>query len=377
MEPKIRNLSIERFRAFRQLKIEGLGRVNLITGQNNTGKSSILEALRILASDALPSVITSILRFREEDFGEREEIARPLDVESIFPWSSLFHGFPKFSAKIEPIVIVVNEGQRLMEVSLGTALCSWERIPDGPRRLVLRQQEDLFGEEETLPALTITVGGIQRFMPLDPFRRYPPYRSRLSPFELSDKPNLPCKFVSAYGGEQTAELAPLWDTIALTDFEKDIVAALRIIEPGISAVSMVGGEERRAPRTAIVRSKGFPYPVPLRSFGDGMNRLFGIVLSLVNAQGGVLLIDEFENGMHYSVQTDAWRIIFQLASRLDIQVVATSHSWDAIEAFQKAASETEEEGVLVRLTRKGEDIIPTLFRKEELAIVTRDRIEVR
>jgi predicted ATP-dependent endonuclease of OLD family len=108
-----------------------------------------------------------------------------------------------------------------------------------------------------------------------------------------------------------------------------------------------------------------------------MNRLFGIILSLVNAKDGLLLIDEFENGMHYTVQTDAWRAVFKLASRLDIQVVATSHSWDAIEAFQKAASESPEDGVLIRLTRKGDDIVPTVFREDELAIATRDRIEVR
>jgi hypothetical protein len=195
--------------------------------------------------------------------------------------------------------------------------------------------------------------------------------------EISSEQRLPCVFVSPYGGERTASLGPLWDKIALSDREQDIVDALRIIDPEISAVSMVGGEGPRQIRTAIVRAAGIPRPVPLRSFGDGLNRLFGIVLSLVNAKDGLLLIDEIENGMHHTVQTDAWRAVFRLASRLDIQVVATSHSWDAIEAFQKAASETSEEGVLIRLSRRGEDVIPTLFAARELAVATRDRIEVR
>jgi len=70
MKPIITSLSIERFRSLRKLKIDGLGMVNLITGKNNTGKSSVLEALRILGSDAWPSVLGSILRYREEDSGE-------------------------------------------------------------------------------------------------------------------------------------------------------------------------------------------------------------------------------------------------------------------------------------------------------------------
>jgi AAA15 family ATPase/GTPase len=98
---------------------------------------------------------------------------------------------------------------------------------------------------------------------------------------------------------------------------------------------------------------------------------------MVNTANGLLLIDEFENGMHFRVLTDAWRAVFKLASRLNIQVVATTHSWDAIKAFQQAASESPEEVVLIRLIRKGDDIFPTLFREDELAIVTRGRIEVR
>jgi hypothetical protein len=81
--------------------------------------------------------------------------------------------------------------------------------------------------------------------------------------------------------------------------------------------------------------------------------------------------------MHHTVQLDAWRAVFKLSRRLEIQVFATSHSWDSIEAFQKASAESPEEGVLVRLSRKGEDIVPTLFREDELTVVTRDRIEVR
>jgi hypothetical protein len=188
---------------------------------------------------------------------------------------------------------------------------------------------------------------------------------------------LPCVFVSPYGGERTATLGRLWDNIALSDREQDVVEALRIIDPDISAVSMIGGEETRQPRTAIVRASGIPRPMPLRSLGDGVNRLFGIVLSLVNAKDGLLLIDEFENGMHYSVQPDAWRVIFDLARRLDVQVFATSHSWDAVEAFQKVASQDPEKGVLIRLTRRGNNIVPTLFSEDELAVATRDRIEVR
>ncbi len=377
MKLRIGTIDIERFRAFRGLGIKGLGRVNLVTGRNNTGKSSVLEALRILASDASPSVINNILHYREEDTGELEEQGRPIDSEGLFQISTLFNGFPQFSESNEPIVISTNGGQRPMKLTLRTQWVSEEREPDGARKLVLRQQGELFGEPEgSVPALMVEIGGTTRLWTLDYLRRGS-YRPRPFRSELGDEPRMACIFVSPYGGERTATLGALWDKIALSDREKDVVEALRIIDPGISAVSMVGGEGPRQPRTAIVRSANVARPVPLRSFGDGLNRLFGIVLSLVNAKDGLLLIDEFENGMHHRVQLDVWRTVFSLAQKLDVQVFATSHSWDSIEAFQKAAAEVPEEGALVRLSRKGEDIIPTLFREDELAVATRDRIEVR
>lgn len=374
MEQKIATLSIERFRAIRQLKIEGLGRVNLITGRNNTGKSSVLEALRILAADASPYLIYKILRYREEDLGDIEDQTGPIGGEGWFPMSSLFHGFPQASDKLDPIVIESTGGQRPMRLTMEVQWFLEERDPEGIRRFIPRQR-NLFGEDESVPAMVIGGTGGQRIIPLENLRRYAS-RSRVRP-DLVDEPRLACVFVDPYAGERTVTLGPLWDKIALSDLEKDVVEALRIIDPEISAVSMVGGEWPRKTRTAVVRVRGIPRPVPLRSFGDGLNRLFGIALSLVNAKDGLLLIDEFENGMHHTVQADAWRAIFSLARRLDIQVFATSHSWDAIEAFQKAAAEDPDEGVLVRLSRTAEDIIPTVFREDELAVVTRDRIEVR
>lgn len=375
MKPKIATLTIERFRALRQLKIDGLGRVNLITGRNNTGKSSVLEALRILASNASPSVIYNILHFREEDVGDTDESARLLDAEGVFLLSNLFNGFPQFSAKLEPIVIDANGVSRPIRLTMEAEWFSEERDQDGTRKLI-PQQKDLFGDGEAIPALVIEAGGARRVLPLDYMRRYARRGLSMRP-DAVDEPTLPCVFVSPYGGERTATLGVLWDKIALSDSEKDVVEALRIIDPEISAVSMVGGEGQRQQRTAIVRSSHLPRPVPLRSFGDGLNRLFGIVLSLVNAKDGLLLIDEFENGMHYTVQLDAWRAVFKLSRRLGIQVFATSHSWDSIEAFQKAAAESPEDGALVKLSRKGEDIIPTVFAEDELAVATRNRIEVR
>ena len=173
-------------------------------------------------------------------------------------------------------------------------------------------------------------------------------------------------------------LGPLWDNISLTERESYIVEALRIVDPQISAVSVIGQQSPRHSRTAIVLADNLTRRVPLRSFGDGMNRLFGIVLSLVNVSGGILLIDEFENGMHYTVQVDAWRMIFRLALELNVQVLATTHSFDCVMGFTQAASELEEvDGLLARIDRSGDRTRIVEYTEEDLDIAIRQRIEVR
>ena len=97
----------------------------------------------------------------------------------------------------------------------------------------------------------------------------------------------------------------------------------------------------------------------------------------MHAKGGILLVDEIENGIHYSVQTNLWHLVFEMAARLDVQVFATTHSYDCIKAFEAAASESDEEGVLVRLARKGDRTLVGEFDESELGVAVEGQIEVR
>ena len=91
-----------------------------------------------------------------------------------------------------------------------------------------------------------------------------------------------------------------------------------------------------------------------------------------------MLIDEAENGIHYSLQRDFWRMVLQTAQENDVQVVATTHSWGCIKGFAQAAIQPEgADGVLVRLSRQYGDLGAVEYSKEELAIASEQGIEVR
>ncbi|MCG3192272.1 MAG: ATP/GTP phosphatase [Thermoanaerobaculia bacterium] len=376
MELPIGTLSITGFRSLRDLKVGPFGRVNLITGKNNSGKSSLLEAIRIFVTEGSPSTFFEILDYREESSqkgGERESgTTDPLSNAAAF--CSLFTGLPRFGESERPFQISNRSSpgeEKTVSVRVGWFL--EEENEEGRSRLVPAESgTDVSAVSNRIPLVEVLPSsGRRRIIRPDRLDRLSwrvenPYRYLV-----------PCLMVDPFTSRSTDRLSKLWDAVALTEAEKDVVEALRIIAPEIEAVSVIGTEQLRRSRMAIVRTKKFPQPVPLRSFGDGLNRLFGIVLTLVSARSGVLLIDEVENGLHYSVLPDVWKVIFRTARDLGVQVFATTHSWDCIKAFQAAAQEAPDEGVLVRLTARGEAVHSTLFREDELRIATQELIEVR
>jgi AAA15 family ATPase/GTPase len=92
--------------------------------------------------------------------------------------------------------------------------------------------------------------------------------------------------------------------------------------------------------------------------GDGMNRLARLVGAIGYAKGGVVLIDEIENGLHYSVLKDVWKAIGKAAREFNTQIFATTHSWECLVAAHQAFSEGEEYDFrLHRLERSSTDAI--------------------
>jgi AAA15 family ATPase/GTPase len=265
----LNSLEIQRFRCFRELRIGHLGRVNLIVGKNNVGKSTLLEALRLFASPASFADLLEIFATRNEN-----EIAK----------------------RIIPFHFV------------------------GPSGLGLDDVEKL------------------------------------------------------------------WDEVSQSPLEQEVITAMRIISPEVERVAMrtpdvsprdVQFRRDTVTRIPFVKIESYVAAIPLHTLDDGANRLFGIALALALSKDGMLLVDEIENGIHYSVHADLWRLVFVTAARLNIQVFATTHSYDCIKAFAEAARESEEDGVLVRLARKGDRTLVGEFDERELEIAVEGEIEVR
>ena len=97
-----------------------------------------------------------------------------------------------------------------------------------------------------------------------------------------------CHYLPARGFTRN-EAGELWDKVVLTDLESDVLAALQLIAPEVERISLIESPTRRGERLALIRRTGSQTPEPLKSMGDGMNRIFEMALGLANSKSGIFL----------------------------------------------------------------------------------------
>lgn len=366
------SLEIQRFRTFEYLHIERFGQVNLIVGRNNVGKSSVLEAIRLYANLGAPHVLLDILDSRDDRF-DRDSDFRLAAMKEGPAVQHLFHGYPPLRMITDPLRIGPFKAPD-STLSIGV---EWTRYQTGGNKeeLVTVENPDLSSDTELIPALSLRIGGTTRLFRLDRdfashFRRWQ-HQPRTF-LELAT----PCVCVGPHG-LSLEEQERMWESIALSDLERDVIESLNIVYPGVDAIAILADSKTGSP-SVRVKHPSFNRPHPLKSLGDGTARLFGLTLALVSAKGGILLIDEIENGIHYSVLPDVWKFIAKVAKRLNVQVFATSHSLDCITAFHEVThADSSTEGVLNRIESRKGVIRSVLFDEQKLDRFLDEGIEMR
>lgn len=365
------SLYIKNFKRLHELTIDKLGKVNLIVGKNSVGKSTLLEAISIYVANGNGNWLATLL----DERGEGIYLSNGNGDEDTAKehYLSLFSNRKEDYSKGNTILIgesredagMVSISQRYIGVRM-----------ESPEEGVSRKVPVLMAEEDLPKAVDVLVTNTGLAVTVKGEVSSIPYRRRGYVLDASN--NSKCLFQYVHTADfKASSNANLFDKISLSADEKYVVEALNIINPNIARISFINDSERiRANRVAIVSMKDSDKRYRLSSMGDGINRILTIILSLLNCKNGVLLLDEFENGLHYSVQDQLWEIIFMLAEKLNIQVFVTSHSSDCIRSF--ARMNKNGCGQLIRLSLLDNRIVPTIYdNNEDLRFATDNSIEIR
>jgi AAA domain, putative AbiEii toxin, Type IV TA system/AAA ATPase domain len=386
----LNSFRVRRFATFEDLSIKHLGRVNLIVGKNNVGKTMLLEAIRLFLSNGALPVLRDILVDRDEVSAVSndgpDERGQRLNIEA------LFHNWTAATGAGNAISLgTLGSTRRDLRIELVGLRRERHSLPFG------EDEEEIasFWVETDLgtgvPGLAVTRPQRKSLFTIEDLNRvrrnYLP--GAIRPVVVTSK------------GLTTSEIARSWDAVALRDSEARVIEFLQVIAP-IERITLVDAPGRAGLRMPLVLLKGKPRPVPLRSLGDGTMRMFQFALAMEAAVASeerlpsrqermplldfapdprrdTLLIDEIENGIHYSVLPELWRSIFRAARENSLQLFVTTHSDDCVRAFASVASEDKESvGTLIRLERTSADDIRVVeFAEDELLTATAHQFEVR
>ncbi len=366
----IQSIEIHNFKNLSGLKIPGFSRVNLISGKNNVGKSSLLEALEIHIAN---SSIVPILESR----GELYKTYSPGDGIDLFKQnyealSSLFTG-RNGNADDGNNVMAINDGRNLLSMQFRryTVVKEEDNNALTRQRIVFSPGKD-FPDGDVRTGLVVERGARGKVMFQLEHRL-----DRLDSGDSSRRPDIARHIKIEPDFNDSALVSRLWDSIALTDKEDYVIGALKIIEPGIESLAFLESPAYKKDRYPVARIAGVNHRIPLRSMGDGINHILCIILSLVNCEDGCVLIDEIDNGLHYTVQKQLWGVVFDLAAKLNVQVFATTHSSDCISSFGKVACMNEGAGKYIRLEYRAGSVRAVEYDAGELEIVAAQNIEIR
>jgi hypothetical protein len=313
-------IKIQNFRGFKDLTVGPLKPVNLIIGQNNNGKTGLLEALALLLAEPLQTAVNLPQLFRVTGGDWNENF-----------WKWIIYNK---DAKRSAIIRAKIEGGP----DFGVCLTGGGPLPG------------------FMPAVSAQLGNMLLYTTSTRVS------TGLKAISFSTRPTDATKDAIDY------------NRVVLKRKKKRVEGLLKTVEPRLETIeALQTGKE-----PLLYADVGLSEMIPVTQMGQGFNRLLDIYSEIVSAEAKILLIDEIENGIHHSVMPTIWNGLFNAAQEAGIQIFATTHSWECVLAADQAAREQEPYGLnLIRLDRVDDNIKATIIDQEGLGTAKELHWEMR
>lgn len=335
------NLRIENFRGFHDLTVGPLQRVNLLVAKNNVGKTAFLEAIALLANgqgaiQAFPKA------FRNSDHPEQG---------SEF-WVWLFYG--RDCTSVASITATDSDPKVSQSVQIR---CTGHDGKSQPQGFAHVQQFNVDGKQHLL------------WLRTEPEMAQP----NAHPRNL-DETNGGAKIFATNPMNPVEEARKYHKVMIKKGGEEKVQSLLRVIEPRLAKIrpAQIGKQP------SIYADIGLSELIPVSQLGQGFSRVLSIYSSILLSEAKVFLIDEVENGIHYSALEQVWRGLAEVAERENVQIFATTHSWECLVAAEKVFAErTPYDFAVHRLQIAGDSVEAKTYDRETLSTSIEQGFEIR
>lgn len=361
----ISSLKVEGYRGFADYRVEKLAKVNLFVGKNNSGKTSMLEVIELLASSRPVDTLAEIAHRRNELAvgkvpsplnGDGKESSR----NSLYEFPDLSHLFigHRFSQQstfhINGRKVSVEPSQNFEQL-----LPNGSANPNAEAPVLTVFQDDV-----VIAATPISRDG---------------FLTNLQNAFFWGVGRIADAKALYIGSESisTRSIPKFLNVIIEEAEEQRLVSALQIVDSEVTGVYLLATDNPSGVNGGILIGRNGTSRQPIDSFGEGFRRILALTVGFVNASSGVLLVDEVDTGIHYSAMPDFWKLIIESSISLNTQFFATTHSYDCLQgltrALERNPSFAEHVGVhkLDRhldyaITTTGEDLLDALESEVEM-----------
>ncbi|OHD24009.1 MAG: hypothetical protein A2086_06730 [Spirochaetes bacterium GWD1_27_9] len=351
------SINIKNFRGINNLSINNIKKVNLITGRNNCGKTSVLEAIFLLCGMSNPELPVTIHNFRDFLFLKDDD------------FSLLFHNLdfeiiPEIEGKLD-------NKQRQLKIS-----------PIYPQQININRNEIKQAPNTLLDQLILNMSnsGIDKIDGLKLNIKIE--NEKKGDSEIRFKQGLVNlntqykeKISATYLNSKTIMIGldKRFDFIVKNKNLDNIMPILKEIEPKLVDLRM-------GATGMIYADIGIDKLIPINIMGDGLRRILAILSAILQKDSNILIIDEIENGLHYTSLEVLWRAIFKLANDTNVQIFCTTHSYECVESFAKVNKDyfaDNDDIRLFRIDRKDDNHNAFCYDKETLSLGIEKGFEVR
>ncbi|HEY1349567.1 MAG TPA: ATP-binding protein [Ktedonobacteraceae bacterium] len=362
----LQNFRVQGFKRLRDLHITDLSRVTLIGGKNNVGKTSLLEAIFLMYDTADPGMFFRHLGWRG--------LEAPLtDAEALFA-----PVFTHFDIKQEiSFEVVDGKYQASMRITFDLSPGSLDIPTRGDGGAPLRT--DTVTGAYRVNLLYQIVGGMQDQVSLVGRHTATNMSIQFEPHPVSVIPSdmqRPVIFFPLRLRPDSNEDARRFSQLDINRKIDRVITFLRIIEP-----QLVGLSSLIFPQSPTIYAdiQGMQRKVPVALLGDGMSTLLSLILAIASARNGIVLIDEIDSGLHYTILPTFWESLFGAAREFRCQVIATTHSYECLRAAYEGAAHahTERDFGYIRLETRETDIVARQYAHAVLGAALEQGWEVR
>jgi AAA15 family ATPase/GTPase len=349
----ITKLTLKNFRCFQDVTLDDVRPVTLIAGANNVGKSTILESIFLFMDRYSSDVFFKLNSFR----GVQLISDSPKTI-----WEPLFSDMDptktisielSVDGRLQTVTIEKDEAfsmSAIAEIPIAPGIQSMT-ANSYPLRLVFKSDAENDVSHFLLTQLGVTLTHQNPITAKSSFIQY----------------------LSSRIFQNASVLSEWFGALELKGKKSECVEVLQMLDSRIKDLSVIviGG------LSGIYADIGLSSRLSVNMLGDGINKLMQIALVMLSNPGATVLVDEIENGFHYSFFPKMWRILGKLAEETKCQLFITTHSYECISGATVLAVENPNLFRYVRLDRSGGAVIPKPFDNDSFEYAVKNEMEVR